>query len=123
MFFEHKFLHSSVEGPVPTESYTIPFGKADIKREGTDVTIVGLTRTVHQSLEAATELQAQGINPEVVDLRTIVPMDEQTILNSVKKTGRLVVVDEDYPRCSVATDVAALVASRASVISIRRSAW
>jgi len=112
MFFEHKFLHSSVEGPVPTESYTIPFGKADIKREGSDVTIVGLARTVHQSLDAAKELQAQGINAEVVDLRTIVPMDEQTILNSVKKTGRLVVVDEDYPRCSIATDVAALVASK-----------
>lgn len=111
MFFEHKFLHS-VEGPVPTESYTIPFGKADVKREGSDVTVVGLARTVHQSLEAAEELKNQGINAEVLDLRTIVPMDEEAILNSVKKTGRLVVVDEDYPRCSVATDVAALVASK-----------
>ncbi|MDG6926667.1 MAG: alpha-ketoacid dehydrogenase subunit beta [Nitrososphaerota archaeon] len=113
MFFEHKFLHSSTEGrPVPKESYAIQFGKADIKREGTDVTIVGLARTVHQSLEAAQELQTQGISAEVLDLRTIVPMDEQAILDSVKKTGRLVVVDEDYPRCNIATDVAALVASK-----------
>jgi pyruvate dehydrogenase E1 component beta subunit len=112
MFFEHKFLHNTVEGPVPSESYTIPFGKADIKKEGTDVTLVGLARTVHQSLEAAGVLEKEGINAEVVDLRTIVPLDEQAVLNSVKKTGKLVVVDEDYPRCGMATDISALVAGK-----------
>ncbi|MDA4123501.1 MAG: alpha-ketoacid dehydrogenase subunit beta [Thaumarchaeota archaeon] len=112
MFFEHKFLHSSVEGMVPSESYSIPFGVADIKREGSDVTIVGLARTVHQSLEAAAILEKEGISVEVVDPRTIVPIDEQAILNSVKKTGRLIVVDEDYPRCGMATDISALVAEK-----------
>ena len=111
MFFEHKFLHS-LEGTVPAESFAIPFGKADIKREGKDVTIVGLARTVHQSLEAAELLSKDGISAEVLDPRTIVPLDEDAILNSVKRTGRLVVADEDYPRCSFATDVAALVADR-----------
>jgi pyruvate dehydrogenase E1 component beta subunit len=111
MFFEHKFLHG-IEGRVPTESYTIPFGKAEIKREGKDVTIVGLARTVHQSIEAASILGKEGISAEVIDPRTIVPLDEDAILNSVKKTGRLVVVDEDYPRCGFATDVSALVADR-----------
>jgi len=112
MFFEHKFLHNSVEGSVPAESYTIPFGKADIKREGKDVTIVALARTVHQSLEAAAELEKEGISVEVLDPRTIVPLDEDAIVNSVKKTGRLVIADEDYPRCGFATDVSALVADR-----------
>ncbi len=111
VFFEHKFLHS-IEGTVPVESYEIPFGKADIKREGKDVTLVGLARTVHQSLEAAASLEKEGISAEVLDPRTIVPLDEDAILNSVKRTGRLVIVDEDYPRCSFATDVAALVADR-----------
>jgi acetoin:2,6-dichlorophenolindophenol oxidoreductase subunit beta len=111
VFFEHKFLHS-IEGAVPTDSYTIPFGKADIKHEGKDVTIVGLARTVHQSLEASSLLEKEGISAEVLDPRTIVPLDEDAILNSVKRTGRLVIADEDYPRCSFATDVAALVADR-----------
>jgi acetoin:2,6-dichlorophenolindophenol oxidoreductase subunit beta len=111
MFFEHKFLHS-IEGTAPIDSYAIPFGKADIKREGKDVTIVGLARTVHQSLEASSLLEKEGISVEVLDPRTIVPLDEDAILNSVKRTGRLVIVDEDYPRCSFATDVAALVADR-----------
>jgi pyruvate dehydrogenase E1 component beta subunit len=112
MFFEHKFLHNTVEGPVPIESYAIPFGKADIKREGRDVTIVGLARTVHQSLEAASILEKEGISAEVVDPRTIVPLDEETILNSVKKTGRLVIADEDYPRCGMAADISSIVAEK-----------
>ena len=112
MFFEHKFLHNTVEGPVPTESYAIPFGKADIKRAGSDVTVVGLARTVHQSLEAASILEKEGISVEVVDPRTIVPLDEETILNSVKKTGRLVIADEDYPRCGMAADISSIVAEK-----------
>ncbi|QFU81481.1 alpha-ketoacid dehydrogenase subunit beta [Natronorubrum aibiense] len=82
--------------PVPEEPYTIPFGQADVKREGTDVTVVTLGLHVHRAMEAAAELADDGIDVEVIDLRTLVPLDEATVLESVKKTGRLVVVDEDY---------------------------
>jgi acetoin:2,6-dichlorophenolindophenol oxidoreductase subunit beta len=112
MFFEHKFLYD-MEGEVPEHDYTVPIGVADVKREGGDATIVTIGRMVHSSLEAAERLAKDGVNVEVVDLRSLSPMDEDAILNSVKKTHRLIVVDEDNPRCSVATDVVALVADRA----------
>jgi pyruvate dehydrogenase E1 component beta subunit len=111
-FFENKILYS-MKGEVPEGEYVIPLGKADIKREGTDVTIVAISRMVHQALAAAEELQAAGISAEIVDPRTLSPLDEETILSSVAKTHRLVVVDEDNPRCSAATDIAALVADKA----------
>jgi pyruvate dehydrogenase E1 component beta subunit len=109
--FENKMLYG-MNGEVPEGEYLIPLGKADIKREGTDVTIVAISRMVHQALAAADELEAAGISVEVVDPRTLSPLDEETILNSVSKTHRLVVVDEDNPRCSAATDIAALVADK-----------
>lgn len=87
------------DGPktaVPEEPYTIPFGQADVKREGADVTVVTLGLHVHRALEAAAKLADDGIDVEVIDLRTLVPLDETTVLESVRKTGRLVVVDEDY---------------------------
>jgi len=112
MFFENKMLYA-MSGEVPEGEYVIPLGKADIKREGTDVTIVAISRMVHQALEAADTLQAMGISAEIVDPRTLSPLDEETILNSVAKTHRLVIVDEDNPRCSAATDIAALVADKA----------
>jgi pyruvate dehydrogenase E1 component beta subunit len=112
MFFEHKVLYD-VEGEVPEDNYTIPLGVADVKREGKDATIVTLGRMVHLALEAADTLANEGVDVEVIDLRSVSPMDGATILASVKKTHRLVVVDEDYPRCSVATDVVALVADQA----------
>ena len=112
IFFEHKLLYG-IEGEVPEDNYTIPLGVADVKREGKDLTIVTLGRMVHFSLEAAEKLAGDGVDVEVVDLRSLSPMDEETILNSVKKTHRLIVVDEDYPRCSIATDVVALAASQA----------
>ena len=112
IFFEHKALYA-MEGEVPEEDYTIPLGKADVKRVGKDVSIVALGRMVHVALEAAEKLAENGIEAEVVDLRSVSPMDNETILNSVKKTHRLIVVDEDYPRCGVAADVAALVADQA----------
>jgi pyruvate dehydrogenase E1 component beta subunit len=112
MFFEHKLLYD-MEGEVPEDNYTIPLGVADVKREGKDATIVALGRMVHLALEAADTLANDGVDVEVIDLRSISPMDGDAILNSVKKTHRLVVVDEDYPRCSVATDVIALVADQA----------
>jgi acetoin:2,6-dichlorophenolindophenol oxidoreductase subunit beta len=110
--FENKLLYA-VSGEVPEGEYFIPLGKADIKREGTDVTIVAISRMVHQALEAADTLQAQGISAEIVDPRTLSPLDEDAILDSVAKTHRLIVVDEDNPRCSAATDIAALVADKA----------
>ena len=110
--FENKMLYA-VSGEVPEGEYIIPLGKADIKREGTDITIVAISRMVHQALEAADTLQAQGISAEIVDPRTLSPLDEQTMLDSVAKTHRLIVVDEDNPRCSAATDIAALVADKA----------
>jgi pyruvate/2-oxoglutarate/acetoin dehydrogenase E1 component len=112
MFFEHKALYD-MTGPVPEESYALPFGEAALVREGSDVTIVTLGRMVHTSLAAADELAGAGISCEVVDLRTTSPLDEDTILESVTATGRLVVVDEATPRCSIATDISALVAAHA----------
>ena len=112
IFCEHKVLYT-VEGEVPEDSYTIPFGEADIAREGEDITVVALGRMVHQALEAAKTLSSDGISCEVVDLRTTSPLDEETILESVENTGRLVVVDEANPRCSIATDISALVAKKA----------
>ena len=110
--FENKMLYS-ISGEVPEDEYIIPLGKADIKREGTDVTIVAISRMVQQALAAADALQADGISVEIVDPRTLSPLDEETILNSVAKTHRLVIVDEDNPRCSAATDIAALAADKA----------
>ena len=112
IFFEHKMLYQ-MEGEVPEESYTIPLGEAQIVREGGDVTIVSLGQMVHRSMQAATELAGDGTECEVIDLRTTSPLDEDSILESVESTGRLVVVDEATPRCSMATDIAALVAQKA----------
>ena len=112
MFFEHKLLYS-MEGEVPEESYAIPFGEANFVRMGRDVTIVTLGRMVHVASDAATALADNGVDCEVIDLRTTSPLDEDSILESVEKTGRLVVLDEASPRCNIATDVSALVAEKA----------
>ena len=109
IFFEHKVLYT-MEGEVPEESYTIPFGEASFVREGDDVTIVALARMVHMAIEAAEKLAAEGIDCEIVDPRTTSPLDEDSILESVEKTGRLVIVDEASPRCNMATDISALAA-------------
>lgn len=107
IFFEHKLLYD-VEGEVPEEEYVIPLGQADVKREGEDVTIVAIGRMVQMALAAAEELAEEDIEVEVIDPRTLSPLDEDTILESVEKTHRLIVVDEDNPRCSIATDIVAL---------------
>ena len=112
IFIEHKRLYM-VESAVPEESYTIPFGVAKVVREGTDVTIVGIQKMVHTALEAAVGLAQAGISAEVIDPRSLSPLDLDTIIGSVRKTGHLVVVDESNPRCSLATDIAGLVASEA----------
>ena len=112
IFFEHKQLYQ-LEGEVPEESYTIPFGEANIVREGDAVTIVSLGQMVHLANEACDNLARDGIECEIIDLRTTSPLDEETILDSVEHTGRLVVVDEATPRCNIATDISALVAQNA----------
>jgi pyruvate dehydrogenase E1 component beta subunit len=112
MFFEHKSLYD-MAGPVPEEGYAVPFGEANVVREGSDVTIVTLGRMVHTSVEAARQLAGAGVECEVVDLRTTSPLDEDSVLESVEATGRLVVVDEAHPRCSIAADISALVARKA----------
>lgn len=113
VFFEHKLLYDKAKGDVPEAPYTIPFGEAAIVRDGKDVTIVALARMVHFAQDVATDLAKEGIDVEIVDPRTISPLDEETILDSVAKTGRLVVVDEAYPRCGMAADIASLVAEHA----------
>ena len=112
IFFEHKLLYD-VEGEIPEGEHVIEVGKADVKREGSDVTIVAIARMVHLALEAADALSSDGIEAEVVDPRSLSPLDGDTILESVRKTGRFVVVDEDNPRCSIATDLTALVSREA----------
>lgn len=111
IFCEHKLLYS-MQGEVPEELYSVPFGEANFLRDGDDVTLVTYGRMVHLALDAAASLARQGISCEVLDLRSTSPLDEDSILESVEKTGRLVVVDEANPRCSMATDIAALVAER-----------
>jgi pyruvate/2-oxoglutarate/acetoin dehydrogenase E1 component len=111
MFFENKVLYGT-KGEVLEGDEGIPLGVADVKREGDDVTIVAISRMVHQALAAADALSAEGIEAEVIDPRTLSPLDDETILNSVAKTHRLLIVDEDNPRCSAATDIAAIVADK-----------
>jgi pyruvate dehydrogenase E1 component beta subunit len=109
VFFENKVLYG-MEGDVPEELYTIPFGEANIVREGGEVTVVAIGRMVPIAEQAAEELAADGIDCELIDPRTTSPLDLETIEESVEATGRLVVVDESNPRCSLASDICALVA-------------
>ncbi|HEY7677370.1 MAG TPA: alpha-ketoacid dehydrogenase subunit beta [Candidatus Methylomirabilis sp.] len=109
---ENKVLYNT-KGPVPEEPYVTPLGVADVVRAGRDVTIVAISRMVHVALEAAAALAREEIEAEVLDPRTLSPLDEEAILASVRKTKRLVVVDEDTPICSVARDIAARAADRA----------
>jgi len=111
-FCEHKLLYP-VEGEVPKEEYTVPFGVADIKREGADVTVVATLYMVHKALKAAAELEKEGISVEVLDPRTLTPLDKQAIVKSVKKTGRVVVVCEDCKTAGVSAEISAVVAEEA----------
>jgi pyruvate/2-oxoglutarate/acetoin dehydrogenase E1 component len=112
VFIEHKLLYMT-EGEVPDEPYEIPLGRAEIKRAGSDVTLVTWSHMTLKSLEAADKLAAEGIDVEVVDLRTLVPMDVPCVLDSVRRTGRLVVAQEAVKRGGVGSDVAAIVAEQA----------
>jgi pyruvate dehydrogenase E1 component beta subunit len=112
IFFEDKMMFK-VKGPVPLEEYTIPFGVADIKREGDDITIVATSSMVQVALGAATLLEEVGISAEVVDPRTTWPLDEKTLIDSAKKTSRAIVVDEGYERYGVTAEIASVIATGA----------
>lgn len=112
IFFEHKVMYDDEE-EVPDESYSILFGEANLTREGGDVTIVAMGRMVKLANKVADSLEGDGIGCTVIAPRTTSPLDTETILECVEDTGRLVVVDEANPRCSMATDIAALVAEKA----------
>jgi pyruvate/2-oxoglutarate/acetoin dehydrogenase E1 component len=107
-FCEHKLLYP-IEGEVPENDYTIPFGVAHVKKEGADVTVLATLYMVHKALKAAEELNKEGVSVEVVDPRTLTPLDKQTIVKSVRKTGRLVIVTEDCRTAGVSAEIAAVV--------------
>jgi pyruvate dehydrogenase E1 component beta subunit len=110
IFFEDKVMYAKVKGPVPEEEYTIPFGQADVKRSGKDVTLVALSRMIHPTLAAAEKLTQEGIEAEVIDPRTLTPLDEKTLIDSVKKTGGAVIVDEGYQRFGATAELASVIA-------------
>ncbi len=112
LFFEDKMMYQ-VKGPVPEEEYTLPFGVADVKRPGRDVTLVATSSMVYVALEAAELLEQEGISAEVVDPRTIFPLDVETLVRSARKTGRVVVVDEGHRRYGVTAELAATIAEEA----------
>jgi acetoin:2,6-dichlorophenolindophenol oxidoreductase subunit beta len=112
IFIESKLLYD-MEGEVPDEAYRVPFGEANVVRQGKDVTIVGFGVMVNRALAVANELAKAGIDCEIIDPRTTSPFDEDTLIESVEKTGRLVVVDESPPRCGLAADVSSIVAEKA----------
>ncbi len=105
IFMESELMYGD-KGEVPEEEYLIPIGKAEVKREGTDVTLVSFNKMMKVALAAAEELEKEGISAEVIDLRTIRPLDKDTIIESVKKTNRLVVIDESWPYGSIASEIA-----------------
>jgi pyruvate/2-oxoglutarate/acetoin dehydrogenase E1 component len=107
----------ATKGPVPEDDYAIPFGQADVKREGSDVTVVALAWLVHEALAAAEELGKEGVSVEIVDPRTLVPLDTETIRNSVRKTGRLVIADEAGPTAGFSAEVAAVVTEDAATFA------
>jgi pyruvate/2-oxoglutarate/acetoin dehydrogenase E1 component len=120
VFFECSRL-ASITGPVPDDDTTVPIGVADVKRHGTDVTVVALAYYVHEALAVAEALAAEGVSIEVIDPRTLVPMDAETIRASVRRTGRLVVVDEAPATCSAASEIIALVTEDAASFRALRS--
>ncbi len=113
LFFEHKMLYA-VTGPVPEgDDFTVPFGQASVVREGADVTVIGISAMVPKALQAAEQLAQSGISVEVIDPRTLVPLDRQTIIDSVKKTGRVVIAHEAHKRAGPGAEIAAMLAEEA----------
>jgi 2-oxoisovalerate dehydrogenase E1 component beta subunit len=113
LFFEHKFLYRRIKEELPAEDYTVPIGKAIVRREGRHLTILSYAAMMHTSLEAADALAKEGIEAEVIDLRTLLPLDEETILRSVKKTNKCLVVHEDTRTGGIAGEIAAILCEKA----------
>jgi 2-oxoisovalerate dehydrogenase E1 component beta subunit len=113
LFYESKYLYRHVKDEIPDDDYVVPLGKADIKREGEDITVVTYGTGVHWSLEAAEKLFAEGVSVEVLDLRSLIPLDRDAILESVRKTGKILIVHEDTITGGIGAEIAALVSSRA----------
>lgn len=109
--YEHRLLYDK-KGTVPEGDYELPFGKGEIKKVGNDITIVSIGLMVSKSMNVANKLESENINLEIIDPIWLSPLDEEIILNSVKKTGKLLIIDEDNPRCSVASDIAAIIAAK-----------
>ena len=115
VFFEDQILAASADkSPVPEEEYTVPIGVAEVKRQGTDVTVIAISKMVHQALAAAQEVEKDGVSVEVVDPRTLAPLDKDTLRASVRKTGRVVIVDEACITCGAAAEVAAVLTEDSS---------
>jgi len=112
IFFEHKMLYGT-KGEVPENEYTIPFGKGVVRRDGTDITMVAWGRAIHKCLDAAEQLAARGISVEIIDPRTLLPLDTDLITRSVEKTGRLIIVEEGAKRGGVGSEIAAIIAEEA----------
>jgi len=114
MFLEHKWIYRRIKEQVPTDpDFLIPIGTADVKREGTDVSVITYGAMVHKALEAADNLAQRGVSTEVVDLRTIYPMDEETVLRSIEKTSKTLVLSESYRFLGIGAEVAAMIAEKA----------
>jgi pyruvate dehydrogenase E1 component beta subunit len=113
VIFEHKISYRKVKGPVPDEDYVIPLGVADVKREGSDITLIALSSMVQTALGAAKMLEEIGVSAEVVDPRTTWPLDEKTLVESVKKTSRCIVIDEGYGRYGVTGELASIIQEQA----------
>ena len=112
IFFENKTMYDD-SGEVPDDLYTIPFGEANFTREGKDVTLISMGKTVQLCNQVADELKKDKISCQVLDLRTLSPLDEDSVLEAAEETGRVVIVDESYPRCNIATDISALICEKA----------
>lgn len=112
LFLEHKGLYRAVKGDVPAEDYTLPIGKADIKRQGSDITVFSYGKALHFCLEAAQHLEGEGISAMVVDLRSLRPLDEETILGAAARTGKVLIVHEDNGFMGMGAEVAALIAEK-----------
>ncbi|MBI4547360.1 MAG: alpha-ketoacid dehydrogenase subunit beta [Ignavibacteriae bacterium] len=113
LYFEHKFLYRHIKGEVPENDYIVPIGKADIKREGKDISVIAYSTGVHWALEAAETISKEGVEVEIIDLRTLLPLDKETILNSVGKTGKVLIIHEDTLTGGIGAELAALISEHA----------
>ncbi|MBH0157583.1 MULTISPECIES: alpha-ketoacid dehydrogenase subunit beta [Fictibacillus] len=110
LFFEHKRAYRLIKGEVPTEEYTLPIGKADVKREGEDITVITYGLCVHFALQAAEKLEKDGISAHILDLRTVYPLDKEAIIEAASKTGKVLLVTEDNKEGSIMSEVSAIIA-------------